>query len=220
MPETHNVKDFNHLLEEGAVKGLSPKQIKAHLGLYEGYVKKLNEIRQKLSEMHAQLDKDPEILSKNANFSFGSFSELKRREVVAFNGSYLHQAYFENLEPVNQPDDQMKSEIKKAFGSLDKWKADLKASAASTPGWVLVAYDKITGKLNNWVVYEHSVNVPAIAQEVVLALDCWEHAYAIDYGTDKATYVKLFIENINWEEVNKRLNEVLKGRKSPAVRKF
>jgi superoxide dismutase, Fe-Mn family len=208
--EQHKVKDFSHLMDDGAIKGLTPKQIEAHLGLYAGYVKKLNEIREKLASMNKQLASDPEVLAKNANFSYGSFSELKRREVVAFNGSYLHQSYFESLEPVNEPDDQFKGELKKAFGSVENWKADIKASAASTPGWVLVAYDKVTQKLNNWVIYEHSVNVPAIAQDVVLALDCWEHAFMIDYGTDKGAYVKAFLENINWEEVNKRLNKVLK----------
>ena len=214
----HTVKDFTHLLDENAIKGLTPKQIEAHLGLYKGYVNKLNEIRQKMQEMRGKLDSDPDILSKNANFSFGLWSELKRREIVAFNGSYLHKAYFENLEPVDEPDDQMKSSINKAFGSMDKWKAEIKADAASTPGWVLVAYDRVEDRLHNWVIHEHSVNVPAISQDVVLALDCWEHAFAIDYGTDKGSYVKVFLDNINWEEVNKRMNEVLKGRASPAMR--
>lgn len=214
----HNTKDFSNLLEEGAINGLTPKQIKAHLGLYDGYVKKLNEIQLKLSEMRMQLDKDPDFLAKNANFSFGIWSELKRREIVAFNGSYLHKAYFENLESVGEPDDQLKSLVKQSFGSLDKWKAETKADGASTPGWVLLTYDRISDRLKSWVIHEHSVNVPAIAQDVILALDCWEHAYMIDYGTDKTSYIKTFIENINWSEVNERLNDVLKGKSSTAMR--
>ncbi|MBI4894905.1 MAG: hypothetical protein HY831_00275 [Candidatus Aenigmarchaeota archaeon] len=214
----HLTKDFTNLLEENAIKGLSSKQIKAHLGLYDGYVKKLNEIQQKLSEMRTQLDKDPEILQKNANFSFGLWSELKRREIVAFNGSYLHKAYFENIENIGEPDDQLKSLVKQSFGSLDKWKIETKADGASTPGWVLLTYDRISNKLKNWVIHEHSINVPAIAQDVILALDCWEHAYMIDYGTDKASYIKTFIENINWDEVNTRLNHVLNGKSSSAMK--
>jgi len=214
----HEVKDFSALLAEGAIKGLTPKQIKAHLGLYAGYVKKLNEIEQRLDELRKQLDTDPEILQKNANFSYGSYSELKRREIVAYNGSYLHKAYFENLEPINEPDDQFKSLIKDSFGTVDKWKAETKADAASTPGWVLVTYDRVRKQLHNWVINEHSINVPAISNDVVIALDCWEHAYAIDYGTDKPTYVKVFLDNINWEETNKRLNDVLNGKASTAMR--
>lgn len=213
----HMAKDFSNLLEDGVIKGLTPKQLKAHLGLYDGYVKKLNEIQQKLSEMRAQLDKDPDFLQKNANFSFGMWSELKRREIVAFNGSYLHKAYFENLESVDEPDDQLNSLIKQSFGSLEKWKAETKADGASTPGWVLLTYDRVSDRLKSWVIHEHSVNVPAIAQDVILALDCWEHAYMIDYGTDKASYIKTFIENINWSEVNSRLNDVLNGKASSAM---
>ena len=213
----HKIKDFSALLQEGTIKGLTPKQIKAHIGLYEGYVKKLNEIEQKLDDFRKQMDTDPEILSKNANFSYGSFSELKRREIVAYNGSYLHKAYFENLEPVNEPDDQFKSMLNSSFGSIDKWKAEIKADAASTPGWVLVTVDRNRNQLHNWVINEHSINVPAIAQDVVIALDCWEHAYAIDYGTDKGSYVKVFLDNINWQEANKRLNDVLNGNKSKAM---
>jgi len=168
--------------------------------------------------MRKQLDDDPEALSKNANFSYGSWSELKRREIVAFNGSYLHKAYFENLAPANEPDDQMKSAIKQAFGDREKWQAELKADAASTPGWVLLAHDRISGQLKNWTIHEHSINVPAISQDIILALDCWEHSFMIDYGTDKGAYVKAFIENINWEEVNQRYNDVLNGKVSP-VRK-
>jgi len=215
--EQHVVKDFSSLLEEGKIKGLTPKQIKAHLGLYEGYVKKLNEIQQRVDDFYKKLKDDPEILQKNANFSYGEFSELKRREVVAYNGSYLHKAYFENLLPNNEPDDQMKISLKDSFGSIETWKADLRASAASTPGWVLLAWDKTRNRLNNWVLYEHSVNVPAISQDVVLAMDCWEHAYMIDYGTDKGSYVKTFVDNINWQEVNKRFNDILKGKASSAM---
>ncbi len=214
----HKARDFSRLLDEGVIKGLTPKQLKAHLGLYEGYVRKLNEIEQRLAEFRAKLDTEPDILQKNANFSYGPYSELKRREIVAYNGSYLHQAYFENLIPVNEPDDQFRSLLKKSFGTIEKWQAETKADAASTPGWVLVTYDRVREQLHNWILHEHSINVPAIAQDVVIALDCWEHAYAIDYGTDKATYVQVFLTNLNWEEANRRLNIVLNGRPSPAMR--
>jgi Fe-Mn family superoxide dismutase len=83
----HEVKNFDHLI--GQVDGLSEAQLKAHFGLYAGYVNKLNEIEDKLAKA------DP----AQSNYSFGEFSELKRREAVAFNGAYLHQLYFENLAP-------------------------------------------------------------------------------------------------------------------------
>jgi hypothetical protein len=38
----------------------------------------------------------------------------------------------------------------------------------------------------------------------VLALDCWEHAFMIDYGTKKPDYLAAFFRNVNWNVVNER----------------
>ena len=38
----HQAKNYDHLL--GALKGIGDAQLKAHFGLYQGYVKKLNDI--------------------------------------------------------------------------------------------------------------------------------------------------------------------------------
>ena len=191
----HNAKDFNHLL--GKLKGISDKQLTAHFGLYQGYVKKLNEIEEKLAKQ------DPAA----ANYSFGEFSELKRRECVAFNGAYLHEMYFENLGSKEEMGAKLKKAIEAAFGSADKWKSDMKGSALSTPGWVLLTFNKVDKKLHTYILYEHHVGLP-VHQEVLLALDCWEHAFMIDYGTDKASYFAAFFENVNWEIVNKRFDAV------------
>src|SRR4029078_8038470 len=79
-------KNFDHLLC-GNAKGLSDLQLKAHFTLYQGYVKKLNEIWEKLGKADRSAP----------NYSFNEFSELKRRELVAFNGTVLHEMYFENI---------------------------------------------------------------------------------------------------------------------------
>ncbi|MBI2564538.1 hypothetical protein HYV79_00920 [Candidatus Woesearchaeota archaeon] len=184
-------KNFDHLI--GRLKGISDKQLQAHFGLYQGYVKKLNEIREKLAKTDTSL----------SNYSFGDFSELKRREAVAFNGTYLHELYFENLELKKIPSQELKKAVENAWGSWEKFEADLKGSAASTPGWVVVTWDYTDKKLHTYILFEHHIGLPA-HQYIVLALDCWEHAFMIDYGTNKADYLKAFLENVNWEVVNKR----------------
>ena len=57
--------------------------------------------------------------------------------------------------------------------------------------------------MHHYVVYEHHIGLP-VHQEVILALDCWEHAFMIDYGTKKAAYLDAFISNIDWDTVNER----------------
>ena len=192
----HETKNFDHLL--GKLEGLSEAQLKAHLGLYQGYVNKLNEIEEALKTA------DP----KAGNYSYNAFSELKRREAVAFNGGYLHELYFENLAAPGQAvDPAFKAAAQKAFGSWEAWVANTRGTAASTPGWVLTTYSRVDHTLHNYVIYEHHVGLP-VHQDVVLALDCWEHAYMIDYGTAKPKYLDAFLNNINWGVVGERMAQV------------
>lgn len=194
----HEAKNFDHLL--GKLKGISEAQLKAHFGLYQGYVKKINEIEEKLKGADRS----------GANYSFNEYSELKRREAVAFNGSYLHQLYFENLAaPGQTPDANFKAAAEKAFGSWDKWIADVRAAATSTPGWVLTTWSRVDNQLHNYVMFEHHMNLP-VHQDVVMALDCWEHAYMVDYSTAKAKYLDAFMENIDWKTVGERFTKYAK----------
>lgn len=191
----HEAKDFSYL--KGKLKGISHAQLDAHLGLYQGYVKKINEIEEKLKNQ----DKNA------ANYSFGEFSELKRREAVALNGTYLHELYFENLGLAGGPSTAVQAAAKKAFGSWETLIADMKSSAVSTPGWVVLTRSRIDGKLHTYILYEHHTGLP-VHQDIILALDCWEHAFMIDYGTKKMDYLAAFFENVNWDVVNKRFGQV------------
>ena len=193
-------KDYEHLV--GNLPGFSPKQIEQHLKLYGGYVKKINEIR-------AEIAKIPYDERKaNANFSFGRFSELKRRESVPYNGVYLHEMYFDNLGgPRQKPKADLTRALEGSFGSRSNWEEDLKACAeTATGGWVLLTYDRIDKKLHHNQIWEHSNGV-MIHQEHLLALDTWEHAFMIDFGTDKKSYLEAFLKNVNWEVVARRLDE-------------
>ena len=188
----HEAKDFSHLA--GNLDGISDTQLQAHFGLYQGYVKKLNEVEEKLKTA------DP----SGGNYSFNEFSELKRRWAVPFNGTYLHQLYFENLaKDGGSASDELSKAIIASFGSLEKYLADLRGTASSTPGWVLTAKNKRDGLLHNHIMFEHHIGLP-VDQEVILALDCWEHAFMVDYSTKKADYLAAFVKNINWKIANER----------------
>ena len=42
----------------------------------------------------------------------------------------------------------------------------------------------------------------------LLVLDMYEHAYHMDYGAAAAKYVDAFMQNANWDEVNRRIEDV------------
>ena len=192
----HSAKDFTGLL--GKLPGLSDAQLSAHFKLYEGYVKKINEIEEKLMTVDKSL----------ANYSFGEYSELKRREAVAFNGTYLHEMYFENM--VGTPTEAsaaLKAAMEGSFGSLADWEKDMRASAGSTPGWVLLTFNKMDKKLHHYIMYEHHMNYP-VHQVPLMALDCWEHAFMIDYGIDKPSYLNTFVKAIDWKVLSERFAQL------------
>ena len=187
-------KNYEHLI--GKIKGLSEQQLRNHFTLYQGYVKKLGEIEQKLGTV----DKS------TPNYSYNDYSELKRREPVAYNGTFLHELYFDNLggEGTSAPE-PFKKAIGEAFGSWDSYIADVKAACGSAHGWVLTCYGYSDQKVRNVLVpSEHHVGL-CVDTQVVVAIDCWEHAYFMDYGTKKPDYIAAVLASINWTTIGERI---------------
>jgi Fe-Mn family superoxide dismutase len=91
-----------------------------------------------------------------------------------------------------------------AFGSWENAVADLKGMAASAHGWVLVTHDGNFGGIrHNLVQSEHHVGLLP-NQTVLVAIDCWEHAYFADYQTKKAKYLEGVLDHIHWPAVEAR----------------
>jgi Fe-Mn family superoxide dismutase len=191
----HTPKNFSRLKQE--LQGtLSEAQLEAHFTLYQGYVKALSTIEERLvGEERA-----------TANYAFGSYSELRRREPVAYNGTVLHELYFGNLGPAGQaPPDDLRQALGQSFGSWDRYVADCKAIVASGHGWCLTTYDFNFSRFrNDFVQSEHHVGLLP-NQAVIVAIDAWEHAYFMDYGTRKGDYFGKLWNHIHWQQVDERL---------------
>ena len=187
----HAAKNYD-ALKGGAVKGLSDAQLDQHFTLYKGYITKLNEIEEKLASAD----------NTKPNYSFNEYSELKRREAVAFNGSFLHELYFENLGGDAEISAGLAAALE-AQGGKDKLVADLKACALGGPGWAILTRNRRDGKLHTYFLAEHHIGLP-IDQDLLLVLDSWEHAFMVDYGIARAKYLDAIVEAIKWSEVSKR----------------
>jgi len=202
-------RDYSHLL--GRLTGISDVTLKAHFGLYEGYVKALNKIETELKSADRG----------SPNYSYDAFSELKRRMAVPFNGMTLHEMYFDNLGATADagPDGAFEKLAAKSFGSYDAWLEDAKATGVATNGWVVTALDLSTGRLNNLLLDEHHVGY-TLAHVPVIVLDTWEHAFYKDFTSKRADYIDCFFKNLNWGVVLGRLDAAAKiggGAKAGAV---
>lgn len=190
-----DIRNFKHLL--GRLEGISDPQLEAHFGLYEGYVKKLNEVEEKLESVDKSL----------TNYSFGEYAELKRRYSVPYMGTYLHELYFDNLIGQGQPSAAFEALAKDSFGSLENWKTDVKSTGLAVPGWVITCYETNTKKLKNVQVMEHHIGFP-LYHIPLLVLDTWEHAFFLDHKANRGAYIDVFFKNINWDVVNQRLEKI------------
>ena len=187
-----------------SMKGISKKTVEEHLKLYQGYVKKYNEIQEKLG---ALTDDD----YAKANQVYSLIRELKVELSFAWGGVINHEIYFSHLGGKGgSPSGELLKQIEKDFGSFDAYKKDLKATGISARGWVWTAWNYREQRLFNYLGDAQNT-FPVWHAYPVVALDTYEHAYFIDYGVNRASYIDAFFENLDWNRIEDNFNKNCEG---------
>ncbi len=172
--------------------GISRASVEAHYKLYQGYVNKRNEILGKLAAA------DP----GTANQIYSDFRALKVDLSFAVGGIKNHEVYFEHLGgDGGDPGGPIADLIKRDFGSTDAWRTDLKATGMAGRGWAWTAYDWDEGRLFNYLGDAQNT-FPIWNATPLIALDVYEHAYFLDFQTDRGAYIDVFFNNLDWAVVN------------------
>lgn len=189
----YQIRNFDNLI--GKITGLDDALLKMHFKLYEGYVNNSNAVLQKIQDLSsAGQNRTPE------------FAGLKRILGWEFNGMLLHEYYFENLggdKPLDA-NDPLYLKMKQDFGSYDLWKADFIATGLMRGiGWVVAYIEPKSGRLINEWINEHDLGHLSGATPL-LVMDVFEHAYITQFGLDRAKYIEIFFNNIDWNIVSKR----------------
>ena len=177
------------------LRGISEKLIRSHWeNNYTGSVKALNAVEQRLAAMLKEKDLPAYM-----------YGELKREELIRTGSVVLHEQYFANLGGSGKADGTALKMIGQWFGSYEKWEAEFKKTAnalSGGSGWTILAYNMHTKELHNYWASDHAHNAPFSVP--LLVLDMYEHSYQMDYGAAAAKYVDAFMQNVNWDEVNRR----------------
>lgn len=182
------------------VEGISQKQLAEHYKLYQGYVSKINEIWSIL---------DQKLNFENPNSTYSSIRSLKLGETYALDGVKLHQLYFENLGGnEGNCSGKILKLIERDYFSCEYFYERFRDIGLAMRGWAVLAIDPIDNRLHIYGLDAHDVG-PVWNAYPLLVLDVYEHAYFLDFGTNRKAYINTFIRNINWRVVNKRLNEYL-----------
>ena len=172
--------------------GISRESVEAHYKLYQGYIAKRNEILGKLDGVDLSA----------ANQVYSDLRALKVDLTFAIGGIKNHEIYFEHLGgDGGEPDGPFGQLVERDFGSVDAWRDDLKATGMAGRGWAWTAYDWDEGRLFNYIGDTQN-SYPIWNATPLVALDVYEHAYFLDYQTDRASYIDAFFANLDWGTVN------------------
>jgi Fe-Mn family superoxide dismutase len=178
--------------------GLSERLVVSHHeNNYLGAVKRLNAIRQKLSDLEW------------ATAPVFVVNGLKREELIAANSAWLHELYFEALGGDGAPPDgALAAAIERDFGSFDRWRAEFTGLARAMgggSGWALLSLSAREGRLVTHWAGDHTQLLAGATP--ILALDMYEHSYHMDFGAKAAAYVDAFMRNLNWGGVARRFSQ-------------
>jgi Fe-Mn family superoxide dismutase len=173
-----------------------------HQKHHQAYVTGANAILGKFDAARKEgADFDVKSILKELSFNIG--------------GHLLHSLYWGNLAPEGKgggnPDGPIAEAIDREFGGFERFKKEFTQCAASVEGsgWAALTYCKLTNRPLLMQIEKHNVHVYPMFR-ILMVLDVFEHAYYIDYKNARPAFIEAFWNIVNWNEVNKRLQDLLK----------
>jgi superoxide dismutase, Fe-Mn family len=115
-------------------------------------------------------------------------------------GSFLHNKFFPQLRApkgANRPKGAVLELIETHFKTYEDFKITFKETAMKIQGsgWV---YLSTGGEIK-------TIKNHAVRTDICVLVDWWEHAWALDYQSDKEKYLDNMWRIINWDVCNERL---------------
>jgi len=153
-------------------------------------------------------DLEPVMSADTINYHYGELAKGYAKRYNAgegnadFNraGSFLHNKFFPQLQPpkgANRPRGAVLELIESKFKTYDDFHIAFKekAMAIQGSGWV---YLSTGGDIKT--IANHAVRT-----DICVLVDWWEHAWALDYQSDKEKYLDNIWKIINWNVCNERI---------------
>ena len=114
-------------------------------------------------------------------------------------GWFLHEIYFSQFQKPQEsgtPNGPVLNLIKRKYGWWRDFKDQFKEEAMKIQGsgWIYVSY---TGDIKTIVNHE-------VRDDILILVDWWEHAWALDYQADKKQYLENTWKIMNWSHINTR----------------
>jgi Fe-Mn family superoxide dismutase len=142
----------------------------------------------------------------------------KQTDAVRNNGGgyYNHLFFWQNLgKGTSGPSNELTAALSKTFGSVEKFKETFNNAAKTRFGsgwaWLYLGTDKKLAVASSPNQDNTSMDLSPVKGTPILGLDVWEHAYYLKYQNRRPEYIDAFWNVVNWDTVNKRYQQALKG---------
>ena len=189
----------------GSIKGISERTMAVHHDkLYQGYVNKRNEVEEKLKALE-----QPDLEASNQVYSLER--GLSEGETFAANGMILHEMFFDILGGDGNADGtQIGKTLEERYGSWKHFTDVFTAKGMAARGWAILAFDPSDNKLHIYTADAQNQGgvwgcVP------LMGADVYEHAYFIDYGSDRKAYIVSVLAAVDWKKVDERYKKVVRA---------
>ncbi|HVE83541.1 MAG TPA: superoxide dismutase [Myxococcales bacterium] len=161
---------------------------------HRAYVEKANQALEKLMEAQKRDD-------------FEQIAPLERQLAFNVSGHVLHSIFWQNMAPGGggQPEGSLALAIDADFGSFHAFQRQMVSAAGTVmgSGWAALVWDPVLRRLSTAQIHDHQGEVMQ-AGVPLLVMDAWEHAYYLQYRTEKDRFFKALFNLWNWEDVQAR----------------
>jgi Fe-Mn family superoxide dismutase len=170
-----------------------------------------------VTNLNAALEKAPELQNQPIEQLLANVASAPEavRGAIRNNGGghYNHSAFWRMMAPAGgqgagQPTGAVQQAIEQSFGGFDKFKEQWSAAAAGRFGsgwvWLVRQGDKLA--ITSTPNQDNPLMDGVRAEDILLGLDVWEHAYYLKYQNRRPDYVGAWMNVVNWAEVERRMS--------------
>jgi len=163
---------------------------------HQAYVDNLNNALAKYPEFY---EKSLEEILTNLD---SVPTDIRQAVINNAGGAYNHDFFWNIMSEKHnqQPSGALLAAIEKTFGSVDTFKEQFAAAAATRfgSGWAWLVKDA-NGELKVMSTANQD-NPISEGYKLILGLDVWEHAYYLNYQNKRPAYVQNWWNVVNWKQ--------------------
>lgn len=177
-----------------------------HTKHHQAYIDKLNAALEPHPELHGFSIE--ELLQRLDKLPIG----IRQTVYDQGGGHFHHELFWQMLTPNARaagPDGGLAEAINRDFGSFEAFKEKFVETGSKhfASGWVFLALNPANTQLEVFSRSDHN-NILQEKKHPLLINDLWEHAYYLQYRSDRLRYLESFWDIVNWDYVAQRYESV------------